>query len=388
MRTRSSHSASMQRAARSRSITPKRAEAFTRLSAQREKLPVPTIRSGILKAGGVARHALFIPAPKTLSIQEAREEFLGLITEYQWRMFVQPEWERGKFRTAVLDLSSVERLTLDAALVTTAEYDRIVRLNPNMRSVIDDRAWEPNVRSLFQELGLQQLVGAKIRTGEHVENGSGLTFMPFISGELVHQQLARQLLDGLEAIGGRAPERAYIYTALVEAIKNVKHHAYPDDTLDRAVPSIPRWWAAAAYDPSAETLQFVVYDQGIGIPSTLPRRNIWKAVKEHCPAEFTDADVIVGGIAYGRSRFQTAKKSAKDAGPQGLPSGRGNGLWAICRFIPEQTESFVRILSGRGEVTYRGHNAIDKSNHEHPFCGTLIQWNIKLPPLEHGGPAA
>lgn len=353
-------------------------EAKQELTMLRERLPKPNVAPGYVRIDGQRRRALYIKAPAIFSIENNREEFLGLIADYQWRMWAQAEWQKGKSKSFVIDLSTVTDLTLDAALVTTAEYDRLLLLNPSMKAAIVDDEWRDEVRSLFEELGLQKLVGARHRTGKRSPNRPKMRFIPFVSGKRVEQRHARSLIDKLREVAGREPEREYIFAALVEAIQNVRQHAYPADAAPSAVERVGKWWAAGAYDPDHETLQFVVYDQGVGIPATLPRQGFWSSISRLCPLEFNDADIIAGGIRYGRTRIRSSDSPSNDA--PNLPNGRGNGLWSICQFIPKGNGSSVRIISGRGEVTYSGGKTIARRVFETPFCGTLIQWNIRLPP--------
>jgi hypothetical protein len=280
-------------------------------------------------------------------------------------------------------------LTLDAALVLVAEYHRRIKIS-GYKPVIDDNHWDPKVRVLFEQLGMYNLVEAVGRTAEGpmvMTPPGALRFVQFHSGTKVEQREARKLIDSLKDAAGHEPEREYVYAALVEAIKNVKHHAYPDadEYLDR-LPTVSTWWAAGAFDPDQQVLQFVVYDQGVGIPATLPRQTFFQSVRRLCPLEWNDADVIAGGIRYGRTRFRSGGKEVTvqprlDAGADSkyAPSGRGNGLWAICHFIPQLEGSSVRIMSGHGEVVYSGGRAVTKVQHVNPFCGTLIQWTLKLP---------
>ncbi|HEY5411967.1 MAG TPA: hypothetical protein VIJ94_14690 [Caulobacteraceae bacterium] len=224
-------------------------------------------------------------------------------------------------------------------------------------------------------LGFYDLVEATARPDELPDAGP-VKFVKFLSEELVQGRIADRLLDSLSDTAGRDPQRVYAYAALMEAINNVRNHAYPDDRIPSVFPAVPRWWAAGSYDTRTQTLQFVVYDQGVGIPATLPKRPFFQAVRRFCPPEFNDADVIAGAIRYGRSRFLSQRQSGR---AEADGEGRGNGLWAICKMIPELTGSSVRILSGHGEVTYSGKREVAKKVHDAPFCGTLIEWTLKLP---------
>jgi hypothetical protein len=140
-------------------------------------------------------------------------------------------------------------------------------------------------------------------------------------------------------------------------------------------PYFKRWWAAGSYDPAEEVLQFAVYDRGVGIATTLPRQPFYESILRLTAPERTEADIIAGGIRYGRTRHKAAHRAGHPTKP-----GRGNGLWTICRIVEDLEGSFVRITSGKGEVEFHGRRDVRKKNHAEPLCGTLVEWILKLPP--------
>lgn len=340
-------------------------QAEARLRGLQRGLPAP-----VTSLGSLARRrrkplpAFIVYAPADLSFDANRDEMLGFIRAYHWHTYA-PGGADG-VGTVVADLAHVQRINLDAALVLVAEYHRAVLGRDGYRPPIDDAKWPRWVQLLLEELGFYTLVDASDRTADAGEPDLtfDLKFVPFISGFEVEGEAADVLIKALAAAAGRTTRRFATYNALVEAMKNVKIHAYPDEALPSLVPVAHRWWAAGAYSPADQTLEFSMYDQGVGIPATLPRRDIWQAVKEWCPPEFNDADVIQGAIELGRSA-------------SGLRE-RGNGLWTICRLVDELPGSQVRILSGRGELIYAGSDNMEKKLHDNPFCGTLIQWSLNL----------
>lgn len=336
---------------------------------RRDGLPRPVTGPKEIELPRGTITAIGLNAPELLSISGNREEFLGLIYEYHWRAFAETRQERGPHRGVQIDLAPVKRVTLDAALVLTAEFHRRVLLG-NKKAFLNDQDWDPTVREQFQELGLFTLVNV-VRPHRPVSLGSPLSFVKFLSGQQLRKGVAKKLIGDLRALCGQEPEREYIYNALVEAIKNVRHHAYLFSN-DGDIPAVHSWWAAGAYDAAAGVLQFAVYDQGAGIPATLPRRPFFQSILRLSSRERTDADLIAGALRYGRSRLRRDRVNEGD-------SGRGNGLWSICEFIPRNSGSSVRIMSGRGEVVYDGGRAPERVNYANPFCGTLIQWTLKLP---------
>lgn len=317
-----------------------------------------------------------LAAPALLSVEANRDEFLGLIYDYHWRAYAETRQERGEHRAVLVDLAPVREVTLDAALVLTAEFHRRLLIGKN-KAALNDADWDPAVRELFQELGLFTLVDV-IRPEPAPRVSGELKFVRFLSAQRLEKGLAKSLIADLRGLCGQDPEREYIYLALVEAIKNVRHHAYIHEQAGD-IPVVGRWWAAGAYDAAQGVLQFAVYDQGAGIPHTLPKRPFYQSVLRLSRPERTDADLIAGALRYGRSRLRSTRVVDND-------EGRGNGLWSICEFIPKGSGSSVRIASGKGEVIYDGGRVPHRIDYDNPFCGTLIEWTLKLPPVPAEGP--
>ncbi|MBB4084221.1 hypothetical protein [Brevundimonas lenta] len=306
-------------------------------------------------------------APDVLSFEGNYDECLGFLYDYRWRRFVHNETGRGRPRMLVLDLSRVRQMYLDAALVLVAEYHRSNLSQPDFRPVIDDATWPSGVRKSLDMLGFYELVEATATTADNTDF-TPLTakFLPFVSDDTVDGRKLDPIIERMKEIAGRTPKRVAIYGALMEAVANAKGHAYPDDMPRRVEPIVRhRWWAAGAYFPETHTLEYAVLDQGVGIAETLPKKALWEVISRVCPPEFDDGDVIVGGIKYGRTSTGRAE--------------RGNGLWKICKLVRDVPNSSVRIVSGRGEVTYFGRGKPIKKVNANPFYGTLIHWTLSLP---------
>src|SRR5205814_320947 len=71
--------------------------------------------------------------------------------------------------------------------------------------------------------------------------------------------------------GGDMRLRLALCGAVVDALENVRDHAYPQDAFV-GVKHVPNWWFTGAAHKADRSLVLAVYDQGITIPVTLPRR--------------------------------------------------------------------------------------------------------------------
>lgn len=346
-----------------------RRQAQARLSFARQGLPRPESVIGLFNSpNGPARRANLLMAPRVLSFEGNYDECLGFLYDYRWRRFVHNETGPGRPRTLVLDLSRVQQMYLDAALVLVAEYHRSNLSQPDFKPIIDDANWSPGVRGSLKMLGFYELVQAEAHTADDDDEDPSLSakFLPFVSDDVVDGRKLDPIIEHMKEVAGRTPKRVAIYGALMEAVANAKGHAYPEDMPRRVEPIIRhRWWAAGAYFPESNTLEYAVLDQGVGIAETLPKKALWEVISRICPPEFDDGDVIVGGIKYGRTSTGRAE--------------RGNGLWKICKLVRDVPNSSVRIVSGRGDVTYFGRGKPFKKVNANPFYGTLIHWTLSLP---------
>jgi len=315
-------------------------------------------------------------APSDLWLSAAHNEVLGFIYHYRLISYRRQASGLRRRRTMIADLAGVKNLGLDAALMLTAEYHRnCIMWSKERRPFIVDQTWPRPIRDVFRSLGLYNLVDAAAPADlDDAAEPIDLKLVPFVSGEKVEGEIADQLIRQLSDVAGATPARVKVYAGLLEAIKNVRNHAYPADAPPRIDPVLNRWWGAGAYIPSKRQLQFAVYDQGVGIPATLPKKSFWEAILQMTKPERTDADVIEGAIEYGRSQTELEE--------------RGNGLWTICDVVRELKGSSVRIVSGRGEVIWSLGRPVSKKNFVNPFCGTLIEWTLVLPPEDERGAIA
>jgi anti-sigma regulatory factor (Ser/Thr protein kinase) len=371
-RRKSEKSSKLGRGKRGSSPAPPRPEQVARqlevegFDRARRGLPLPTISAGYFNfPTGGRRRATILKAPARFSVAQNRDEVLGFLYAYRSAMFIAPPLGR-KYGLISIDLGDVVAMGLGAALVVTAEYHRaLLRRSDRKGLTIDDAGWPSHIRGLLEMLGFYDLVEAVGRTAPEAPTPSGsLKFVQFVFAEVADGEFAEKLIEKLRAVGGETPDREAVYAALIEAILNVTQHAYPDPAPS-VVPRQRKWWAAGSFNEERQLLEFVVYDQGVGIPNTLPKRRFFEAILTLSAPERTDADLIEGAIEFGRTSTEQPE--------------RGNGLWTICSLVKDLDGSIVRIHSGRGQLTYDHAGKTRKTVYANPFCGTLIQWSLRLP---------
>jgi hypothetical protein len=159
---------------------------------------------------------------------------------------------------------------------------------------------------------------------------------------------------------------------LNEAVLNVHQHAYEDGIENTYVP-MPnnRWWIAGYRDAGTREIGFLAFDQGVGIPGTLPKKHaefvtdLIVAAAQLVTGQYVTNDhlLIVRAFELGRSR--TGKAS------------QGKGLNDFKRFLEAAGgKGSLRILSGRGSYLYTQDGKELAEPLPFPFHGTLIIWRL------------
>lgn len=248
-----------------------------------------------------------------------------------------------------------------AALVLAAELDRWTYLRGRPPKPMIE-TWKPETQHAFHQLGLLPLLGLPQFEPPPGQDDAAIRFLPFMRGRHTKGEDVSRLRENLEELSGRrvsAPEA--IYGALCEAMTNVGQHAYKFADATWPAPYARFWWATGAFRKDTKTLHFFVYDQGVGIPRTLPRSKLWEQIAA-LRFERSDASLIDAAIA--------SRRTATDI------RGRGRGLDEIVSYIDAEGRGRLRIVSGDGEVRYVPGRDRQKRTLPARLIGTLIEWEI------------
>lgn len=166
--------------------------------------------------------------------------------------------------------------------------------------------------------------------------GPHLSIVPMISGINADGAPLQEIIEFLTDVAAVFEQDPAIYEALVEAAYNSVLHAYPNDTPARHMSRDKRWWATACWLPDENVVKFYVYDQGVGIPSTLPRWSSWEELRgmiKNWP--------LVGAAINDQSLLiEAAIEVSRTSRPN---TGHGNGLSDVVRPIKELKGGLVRI---------------------------------------------
>jgi len=251
-----------------------------------------------------------------------------------------------------------------AALVLASEVDRWrQRVGGRLRANVD--RWDPEIKRLLGQMGYFELLGL-VRPADSDQPGD-TTFINFLRGDPNHAnggQLAKTLRLAIEKIVGQEIQRHLLFEGLSEAITNVSQHAYPSWSYSAGA---KQWWLSASFERPARRLIVMFYDQGVGIPRTLPSSHIWEWIKGRVDL-WTDAQKIEAAMRYGRS--QTARPE------------RGKGLSNLLEFATAHAEGKLAIFSHHGLCrvvkNVDGELVSSRRDLQTSIGGTLIEWSVKL----------
>lgn len=197
-----------------------------------------------------------------------------------------------------------------------------------------------------------------------------------VTGDGVPGETVDKIQKEVNQIANASHQNPMLYGALSEAAYNSFLHAYPDEHEYEFPPLKKRWWATACWYPKESIVQFIIYDQGVGIPETLPRSKNWENIRE-----YIGKIPIVRGLANDDSLMIEAAIEITRTSRGG---GHGKGLQDIVAPIRNIQGGKVRILSGRGLYMCSSDGQVEKSDVAHHIGGTLIGWDIPVGVNERG----
>ncbi|MGQ3211612.1 MAG: hypothetical protein ACT6T2_10910 [Shinella sp.] len=302
-----------------------------------------------------------VSAPEVLSFQQAFGPTVAFLDEFRDAVLVR----RSRLQRLYIDLKPIKTLSVPVAIVLAAEFHRWKLMRNVGLRVRESHLWAPTVRNLLSDLGVFELLDIKPVTDEIGEDN--FTLARLMSGQTTDgekiamvQERFRSVLDGFT----NNPE---MFAGLMEAAENAIAHAYPADYVPRHAFAGHRWWAAGCLDMKRAALRFFVFDQGAGIPHTLPSATFYEHVRARISSAFgdmfpNDSVMLKAALEVGRTR------TGEDH--------RGLGLQRMSEVVTGSPDGYLRILSGRGEIVYHADETIEARDHDRSIGGTLIEWNV------------
>lgn len=279
---------------------------------------------------------------------------------------------KGAYKLCEVDFSNLEKISTSAALVLTAELSK---WNDNIRQrlvpTID--SWSSLIIKQFSDIGFFELFpqASSLDLSHLSPDKPPYSIVRYIKGGCKDRKKAQVLKEQLiNTVGDHISKWNFLHDGLSEAITNVSHHAYPEWGNFKGREKY--WYLTGSFSESNRVLKIVFYDQGIGIPKTLPVSEIWERVllklsKLPLAERKRDEQLLSAAITVGRTR--TKKPD------------RGKGLQNLLEFIRQRKNGYLAIFSLKGlfKLTIdEAEEKVKKVRFKTGMPGTLIIWSVRL----------
>ena len=289
------------------------------------------------------------------------------------RMFTKAGRHRpSDHRLSRISFNNLKTISASAALVLTAEISRWDDYSTR-KLLPETSGWDKDIYNKFKQLGYFDLFDNNptipLKEEELLTKIRLVKYIKGTSGDVPRRREVGQELEKI--IGEKVPKWMFLSTGLQEAIVNVGHHAYPEKAKFNELDKY--WYLTASFDQEANTIKIVFYDQGVGIPASLPsssmKEQLLSWLSEHFPSvdKHEDKVLLKAAVAVSRSRTQEPD--------------RGKGIPDMLEFIRQKENGYMSILSGKGlyKCAYNdGNEDIKSVGFNNPIEGTLIIWKVQL----------
>ena len=276
------------------------------------------------------------------------------------------------YKLASVNFDNLKSISTSAALVLTAELSKWDdRIRQKLRPKVDN--WDEEILKQFTDIGFFDLFQNPPSGNGHSHKSSSIKLVKYIKGRCGDSKKTRKLKTELtNIVEDEISKWTFLRGGLDEAITNVSHHAYPDN--NGFSEDDKNWYLTGSYNESTKEIKIVFYDQGIGIPKSLPTSEIWEKVLNFLtiikiPSADRKKDEVLLKAAVELDRTSTAE------------TDRGKGLQDLLEFIRQRGEGYLSIISLKGLYKLTVHNGKETIKTEHfdnGVCGTLIIWSAIL----------
>lgn len=266
-----------------------------------------------------------------------------------------------------VDFTNLRKISTSAALVLTAELSRWEDFN-DRKLVSRLEEWDDRIAKQLSQLGFFDLFEMAVSPEVEAPYIPSRSLVRYIKAKCDDPDAFLDLESEIQGMIGDAVQKwMFLHLGITEAITNVSHHAYPDllKTKDRD----KNWYLTGSYDSQSQRLKIVFYDQGVGIPGSLPASKIKEQV-----ASF----VANQGLATGRKDAMLIEAAMEISRTRTGNKDQGKGLNDLVEFAKQRGNGYLSILSSYGlyKVTVdNGKVSGFRYAFDNRIMGTLIIWS-------------
>lgn len=292
--------------------------------------------------------------------------------------FVSRRSQRGLPRiSGYYDFSNVNRISMAAAVVLTADYDRLRHFLDDVPPTVNLRAWDPVVVTRLNQLGFFNILGHAPDPNLLIQSDDFL-LMRIVRSK--NSDKLNEIDDALMELGrfvsatiaDLEAKITHTLSIISEVMSNVTQHAYRRD-VHFAYDHLDSFWVSAEADRVHRTLRIVLFDQGATIPVTFPKMDRADTVMKYLRRALTggrrfdyddDGTYIRAALRYGGSRTDL--------------DYRGKGFPQMADLLDTLGGGELSIFSRGGWCSRSTSGRVTSGSHDCSIGGTLVEWKIEL----------
>lgn len=272
-------------------------------------------------------------------------------------------------RPIIIHLDKLVNIDPSSALVLVSEIYRCKNLRKyrNRDFVTGTYPRNKDAHRLLAEMGFFNLLDMMDAISGDGDNNNQELYWKFETYNNVDAEFIDWFVSLIEkyVVAMDARARAHLVAAIKEAMQNTLDHAYLHPTI---YPTMDRrWFLSMSLNPIEHEVRIMLYDQGVGIPATLPTttletiRTLLAAVVPMGPSS-NDGEIIRLATHKYRTRMDQ--------------SGRGRGFYDMKKFVEQCSDGELRIRSNRGFYTYINKTETVGDNAA-SVGGTVVEFRFK-----------
>jgi hypothetical protein len=163
------------------------------------------------------------------------------------------------------DFSTIKSITIGVALILASIFDTHLKTGARIDGAVNFELWDERVKLILRHTGFMNITNVDV-DGVIVSGSSDIRILRFKSGSEADGEEVSELLSRLGVAEiMNFPE---LYDALIEALVNVRQHAYPNSYIFDP-PHFRGWWITGLVRHTTKEIKLIAYDSGVGIPYSI-----------------------------------------------------------------------------------------------------------------------
>ena len=332
------------------------------------------------KGKNLGKNDIVIHLPSRMDFSDNQDETVQCLTAIRKLVSIFEVYKSKKIPKKAYKLRSVNfdelaSISTSAALVLTAEVSKW-NFSIKKKLVPMVEKWHEDIYVQFEQLGFFDLFENKPqKVITSIKHSPDVDFVRYVRGKCGSSDEAKEKKKELKReianlVGAKIDKWTILHSGLTEAVTNVTHHAYPEGKSCEE----KSWYLTGSFNKSTNEMKIAFYDQGVGIPNSLPASEIWEKVLSYFAKlklpkieQKKHAKLLEAAVSIDRTST--------------MQNDRGKGLQDLLEFIRERKSGYLSILSYHGLYKCwidRGEEHTKTIGMDRSLDGTLIIWSVRL----------